>query len=246
MQERTEMITGAENTVRVSLECFTRVRKRHDTCGDTTLPSVIIATEPVKDAYIQLKKKGVRTRFITEITTENIGYCKALMKIVTELRHLGNVKGNFAVGERDYVASAKHREAEPIPKIIHSNVKGVIEQQQYFFETLWDKAIPAEQRIREIEEGVEPEKTQVIYGAENVIRKNIECFSKAVKKLDVCHDSTGPSVVVSMKPILKAAAEFVKRGGKIRFVTEITEKNIAHCKKLMTFCLRLFTAILKE
>jgi two-component system sensor histidine kinase VicK len=236
MQERTEMITGVENTVRVSLECFTRVRKRHDSCGDMTLPSVIIATEPVKDAYIQLKKKGVRTRFITEITMENIGYCKALMKIVTELRHLSSLKGNFAVGERDYVASAKHREAEPIPKIIHSNVKGIIEQQQYFFETLWDKAIPAEQRIREIEEGVEPGKTQVIYGAENVVRKNIECFSKAMKKLDVCHDSTGPSVVVSMKPILRAAADFVKRGGKIRFLTEITEKNIDHCKKLMETC----------
>jgi signal transduction histidine kinase len=38
----------------------------------------------------------------------------------------------------------------------------MIEQQQYFFETLWNKAIPAEQRIREIEEGIKPEVIETI------------------------------------------------------------------------------------
>jgi two-component system sensor histidine kinase VicK len=38
----------------------------------------------------------------------------------------------------------------------------MIEQQQYFFETLWIKAIPAEQRIRELEEGIKPEVIETI------------------------------------------------------------------------------------
>jgi signal transduction histidine kinase len=41
-------------------------------------------------------------------------------------------------------------------------VKEVVEQGQYIFDTLWNKAIPAEQRIREIEEGIEPEFFQII------------------------------------------------------------------------------------
>ena len=41
-------------------------------------------------------------------------------------------------------------------------LNAVIEQQQYFFETLWSKAIPAEQRIREIEEGLKPEVIETI------------------------------------------------------------------------------------
>jgi hypothetical protein len=36
------------------------------------------------------------------------------------------------------------------------NVREVVEQGQYIFDTLWNKAIPAEQRIREIEEGLSP------------------------------------------------------------------------------------------
>ncbi len=30
----------------------------------------------------------------------------------------------------------------------------MIKQQQYLFETLWNQAIPAEQRIRELEDGI--------------------------------------------------------------------------------------------
>jgi hypothetical protein len=45
--------------------------------------------------------------------------------------------------------------------LIYSNVKEIIEHQRYLFETLWNKAIPAEQRINEIKEGVILEKTEV-------------------------------------------------------------------------------------
>ena len=41
--------------------------------------------------------------------------------------------------------------------------KEVVEhQQQYIFDSFWSKAIPAEQRIREIEEGVEVLETKVL------------------------------------------------------------------------------------
>jgi hypothetical protein len=39
-----------------------------------------------------------------------------------------------------------------IPCAIYSNVKEDIKQQHYVFDILWNKAIPAEQKIREIEE----------------------------------------------------------------------------------------------
>ena len=36
------------------------------------------------------------------------------------------------------------------------NRKGVVDAQQYLFDILWNKAIPAEQKIKEIEEGIKP------------------------------------------------------------------------------------------
>jgi hypothetical protein len=35
-----------------------------------------------------------------------------------------------------------------------STVKSFVEQQQYFFDMLWNKSIPLKQRIKEIEEGL--------------------------------------------------------------------------------------------
>lgn len=39
---------------------------------------------------------------------------------------------------------------------IVSNAKAFVEAQQYLFETLWNKAIPTEEKIKEIEEGIKP------------------------------------------------------------------------------------------
>jgi len=43
-----------------------------------------------------------------------------------------------------------------LQQIIYSNVRAILEQHKYLFETLWNKAIPADQKIKEIEEGVIP------------------------------------------------------------------------------------------
>ena len=162
--EKTQSIYGVENTVPLSLNYFAQAKKSHDSCGDFTLPSVIMTAESIRNAYLQLLRRGIKTRLITEITEENIAHCKELMNIVYELRHLEGVKVNFSVSESDYVASAnqQHDEGRSISQLIHSNARAMIEQQQYFFETLWNKAIPAEQRIREIEEGIEPEVIETI------------------------------------------------------------------------------------
>jgi hypothetical protein len=63
---------------------------------------------------------------------------------VAELRHLDGVKGNFGIAYgRDYGGAASVEEGQPPIELIRSNVKTFVEQQQYFFETLWSKSIPA-------------------------------------------------------------------------------------------------------
>ena len=90
-----------------------------------------------------MKDRGIKLRFITEITKDNIHYCKELMK-VADLRHLDGVKGNFGIADgRDYGGGASVQEAHIPTQLIRSNVKTFVEQQQYFFETLWSKSIPS-------------------------------------------------------------------------------------------------------
>jgi hypothetical protein len=133
------------------------IHATYDLCLDSTGVSPILKTEPIKKAYFELKNRGVKMRIITEITTANFSYCKEMMKI-GDVRHLEGIKGNFVIADRAKYAGIANTHEGKIPQLISSNVIAFVEQQQYFFEMLWNKAIAAKQRIKEIEGGKPPEK----------------------------------------------------------------------------------------
>jgi two-component system, OmpR family, sensor histidine kinase VicK len=137
---------------------------RIDACTDCTRPSLIAEIRELKKAFRDAKRRSVKFRYVTEITAENVSFCKELLSsLVNELRHLDGIKGNFYVSEKEYIALAAFRENDkPLSHIIHSNMKEIVEEQQCIFDTLWNKSTPAEDKIKEIEQEMEPEYFRVI------------------------------------------------------------------------------------
>jgi two-component system sensor histidine kinase VicK len=162
--KKTKVLHGPEKVIDTALQFTSNVENKIDACVDHTRPSLIIEIREFKKALRDAKKRGVKLRYITEITAENISFCKELSAtIVDELRHLDGIKGNFYVSEREYIApAALHEKGKPSSQIIHSNMKEIVEEQQYIFDTLWNKSISAEDKIKEIEQGLEPEYFRVI------------------------------------------------------------------------------------
>jgi hypothetical protein len=68
------------------------------------------------------------------------------------------------------------------------------------------------------------QKTQVLYGVENILNFTLNRFSLIKEKSDTCLDSSGPSVLVITKPIWDSCKEFKKRGIRHRLITEITSQ----------------------
>jgi hypothetical protein len=159
--DKTEVLYGFDRTTEAIMRFLNSAEFLMNVCADYTWPSVAMGVEVFKKGLYKLKTRNVQSRFVTDITKDNIEYCKELMRI-SELRHLDGIKGNFAISEKGYTASASLQEASLLQQVIYSNVRAVLEQQQYVFETLWNKAIPAEQKIREIEEGVAFYETKII------------------------------------------------------------------------------------
>jgi signal transduction histidine kinase len=163
--QRTEVIYGSENVLDRLLQ-FLSKSKTIDSCGDEMSPSLAIELQGQKGFLSKNSATRLKVRFITNITKDNLEYCKSLMKHIGEIRHLDGLKANFAVSESEYLASSiLNQESErpkPIEQIIYSNVKDIVEQQKYVFESFWDRAILGEQRIKEIEEGKTFGKTEII------------------------------------------------------------------------------------
>jgi len=177
----TEVLYGADNTTDKLLQVFNKIKSNFDACGDSTAPSVCMGFEPLRNAYLDFKRRGINVRFITEMNASNISYCKELMKI-SELRHLDGIKGNFGIcDQKEFVAAATIKEQQAVPQLIYSNVKEIIEQQEFIFESFWTRAIPAKQRIREMEDATEPEFYEVISDHEKASQVLVD-LAKSVKK----------------------------------------------------------------
>ena len=130
--ERTQVLDGVEDANNSIFQFLSNTKSRISVCSDSTGPSVSMGVELYNRATIDIKNRGVKVRHITEINKENIHYCKHLMKMIDELRHLDGVKGSFAVSETEYLATAAAlEEARPVRQLLYSNMKTIVEQQQY-------------------------------------------------------------------------------------------------------------------
>jgi two-component system, OmpR family, sensor histidine kinase VicK len=225
--EKTEVVYGTSNVLNAEIQFFSNARLKVDTCMDYTRPSLALRIESIRKSFLDAKDRDVKLRYITEVTTENISYCKELMKIA-EVRHLDGIKGNFMVSEREYLAPAVSNNTSDIAsQLIYSNLQEIVEQQNYIFDTLWNKAIPVKKRIREIEDGIEPLGTRLLENPDEIFNHMRYVIENASKRL-TCSSSGAMQMVYDnffdlYKKILDKHRE--GKGDGIRWITTIDKDN---------------------
>jgi hypothetical protein len=79
------------------------------------------------------------------------------------------------------------------------------------------------------------EKTEVLYGIDKNVKAILEFINKSKYRYDVYADSKGPFFVIKIEALKNAYIEFVRKGGHIRFITEIIKENLNYCKEMMKF-----------
>lgn len=171
-EEKTELLYGVKNAVGRGDKFMKNVKVGMDLFGDKNGPSIVMEFEVYMNNYIDVIKRGGKIRFITEVTRENLHYCKELKKIVTEMRHLEGLVGGIAVSESEYMSTTTLKEKQLLTQVFYSNANEVVRQGQYIFDTFWNEAIPVEERFREIEEGIKPDFIETIreaYKTQNIV-----------------------------------------------------------------------------
>ena len=159
----TGIIYGMDNVVETLLGLIYGARTRLDVCVDHTRPTLIAEIKQLRDALIVTKSKGTKVRYLTEITKDNLYYCKELLSLVDELRHLAGIRGNFYVSQGEYAAPAVyHEKGKSADMMIYSSNKEVVQHQQYIFESIWNASTSAERKIKEIEGNITLGTTEII------------------------------------------------------------------------------------
>jgi len=191
-----------------------------------TRPPLAVGLGPIKKAFLDAKNRGVHMRYLTEITKDNLSYCKELMSIVDELRHLDGIKGNFMVGDTEYVAPLILFEHGKIaPQAVYSNTKEVVEQQQYLFDNFWRQGVSGEKKIKEIEEEVESEFLEVITNKDDANKILLE-LSKSVKKEALFILPTDNAMIrVDRLGVIDSLIDASQNGAIIKIICPLSEKN---------------------
>lgn len=107
-----------------------------------------------------------KSRYIIEVTKENMDYCRVLMKIF-DLHHLDNLKGSFILHDDKYsfistnikynLDGNKEEEYDKNVElsIVTSSSTEIVKQQQKIFDTLWHNSLPADEKMGKWENGKE-------------------------------------------------------------------------------------------
>ncbi len=216
-REKTLVYNGS-STTKVILNAFAGTKKGIDICASSAGPSIMAGSDSVKHASMEMAMRGVRIRFLTEITRENIPHCKEIMKM-GEVRHLDNIKGGMAVSEKEYISASTIFAGKPVPQIIYSNVGDFVEQQRYLFDTLWSIARPGRHRIAEIEQGRQPEFMELITDPSKASKTFARLIQSAEKKVSLLlpnRDSFGKAFDAGVLDALVDKAE--KKKVEVRII----------------------------
>jgi hypothetical protein len=188
--EITEVLYGTEAAVQRGVEFMKSVKKKMDICFDSRAPSIVVEIDAYRKGYENIKRRGGKIRAFSEITADNIHYVKELMNLVDELRHLDGMKGGIAVSETECMATTVLQEATPLTQVIYSNRREVVEQLQYIFDILWYRAIPARQRIREIEEGIKREFIETVQDPADINKLVLKLMNSAAHEISAIFPTT--------------------------------------------------------
>ncbi len=78
-----------------------------------------------------------------------------------------------------------------------------------------------------------PERTEVLYGNDNIQRRTLEIFVRVKEALDGCNESTEVAMNVKYQAIWYGYAQLKKNGARLRAITEVTPDNISYVKKVL-------------
>jgi HKD family nuclease len=185
-----------------------------DTCHDYHGPSAVTAAEPIWLELLKLEKRGIKIRFLTDITKENITACKKFLTLKTsELRHLAGVKGNYAIADRkEYFENTISKENEQPAHGIFTTVRGIVDSRQFLFDTLWSKGVPAEDRMKEIEKGIQPSFTETVRDPPEIDKIGFDLVKSAKEEIQVMFSTANTflSGVASSIRILELLASKIR------------------------------------
>jgi len=150
------LILGYENNRNAIIGFFRNAKSSANWVTDAIQPTVGSNIDWLWKEISDARRRGVKCRQLADITKDNLSHCKKNMARLDEFRHMGGMAVNFGISDTEALviapSLAPREELEKI-QFIYSDSESVVEFKRRCFDLLWDRAIPAQTRVNELEAG---------------------------------------------------------------------------------------------
>jgi CheY-like chemotaxis protein len=186
-------------------------------------------------SYILSRSKGLEVCLITEITPENVFFCKQLIiNQGIKIRHLDGINENFSVWDKKYSLEYVQTPNNDfrIGHLFFTNLESLVGKNQFLFEEMWSIATSAEQKIKELETSYEEDNVSVVSGRDAVTGTRLNIIRHAHTHMDACVIPSLLPSIMEIGGIEEAQRAAASRGVRFRLITEVARETAASCKRL--------------
>lgn len=225
MQERIDTLYGNDDILKTTLWLFDSTHKTMEGCIGKDEVAMHVTHELIWNGLLKLKQRGVQMRVITQITNDNLTYCKTLSDIV-DVRHVDGIQSSFGICDGkwllDHVISL---DEFPLSHAIFTNEEKLVNVKRSLFETVWKQSIPALQMFIKLEQSSPAEvNTTMDAGEAQELFFNLITNSKYYIDMTIPTCNCFPSLVTEgLGNYLKTATT---QGVKIRILLPIDERSL--------------------
>jgi len=166
--------------------------------------------------FKQLRARGINTKCVTEITSENLQLCKDLEKYV-ELLHTPRPAGNFFLFDKREFAAYIDAAGNRSRLLIASN-PSFVDGQRFLFDTVLERALTARQRVIEIAKGTSGEFITTINDPAKIKALVIDLAMTASYEIAVLFSTTQAFFAAERQGILDALGKASERGAAVKIL----------------------------
>jgi two-component system, OmpR family, sensor histidine kinase VicK len=184
----------------------------------------------LKKNLLDKQKKGEHKgiRYISNIDKDNMNLAKILLDADIKIRHVKNLPPmSFGVSNKEIAATIEKMEGgKNVQSLLLSNEPTYVNHFYHMFEELWKNGIDAKDRIKDIEEGVEPATIEIISSPVDSIKRAYDLIESAEEEVLRIFSSVNAFRRQARLGIMHLFKHAVERGVRVRILIPADQKEV--------------------
>lgn len=239
--EGSSNIRGPDEIIKTVVDSLSRTTESISASLGSNSPIDLLSFASYANLVEEATSKKIRIQLITEITYENLSYCKELVtKFGWDIRHVDEAQSRFVLFDNNLLLSfiaLKPLKNVP-PTAIYSTVRSQVSHYRNLFDAMLEQSVTSEQKIRELETEISESRLSILTDPQESLRAQLDLLRNA-KSFVVCWKDPRHFAMFLIPEVKETIQDAMKRGVRIKLITEINSADLDVCNELISIGLEL-------